>query len=79
MFWLCTEANNAKMTSLNLLGIEHEHIAQVSLNTILHMQAKVIMQDKEGQVGTSQAPKQSNNPPKKQAMKLDKGKDKVII
>lgn len=31
------------------------------------------------QVGTSQNPKPQNNPPKKQAIKVGKGKDKVIV
>lgn len=35
--------------------------------------------EKEGQSGTSQAPKQTNNPPKKQVIKLGKGKNKVIV
>ena len=35
-------ASNPKMTSLNLLGIEHECIALVSLNAITRMQAKAI-------------------------------------
>ena len=37
------DAANRKTTSLNLLEIEHGHIAQVSLNTIMHMQTRAIM------------------------------------
>ena len=56
------DAINPKMISLNLLGIECGCIDQVSFNAIRHMQAKAITQElhkreKEGQVGTSQAPK----------------------
>lgn len=35
--------------------------------------------EKEGQVGTLKAPKQSDNPPKKQVIKLGKGNDTMII
>ena len=48
------------------------------------MQAKAIMRElrkrqREGQARTSQNPKPQNNPPKKQAIKLGKGKDKVNL
>ena len=64
------DATNPKMTSLNLLGIEHRCIAQVSLNVITRMQAKAITRElrkrqRGHQIGTSQAPKPQNNPPKK--------------
>ena len=56
----------------------------VSLNVITRMQAKAITRElrkreREGQVGTSQNPKPQNNPTKKQAIKVGKGKDKVIV
>ena len=78
------DALNPRTTSLNLLGIEHERIAQGSLNAITRMQAKAILQElhkreREGQVGMSQNPKPQNNPTKKQVIKVDKGKDKVIV
>ena len=78
------DASNPRTTSLNLLGIKHGCIAQVSLNTITPMQAKAIVRiaqegEREGQAGTSQTPKPQNNPPKKQAIKVGKGKDKVIV
>ena len=75
------DASNPKTTSLNLLGIESECIAQVSLNAITCMEAKAITQElhkreREGQARTSWTPKLQNNPPKKQAIKVGKGKDK---
>ena len=77
-------ASNPRIMSLNLLGIEHGCIAQVSINVITHMQAKVITRklckrERECQAGTSWTPKPQNNPPKEQAIKLGKGKDKVIV
>ena len=67
-----------------VLGIERGCIAQVSLNAITRMQAKAITRElrkreREGQAGTSQNPKSQNNPTKKQAIKVGKGKDKVIV
>ena len=35
--------------------------------------------EREGQAGTSQNPKPQNNPTKKQAIEVGKGKDKVIV
>ena len=35
--------------------------------------------EREGQAGTSQNPKPQNNPTRKQAIKVGKGKDKVIV
>ena len=75
-------ASNPRMTSLNLLGIEHGRIAQVSLNAITRMQAKAITRElrkREGQARMSQNPKPQNNPIRKQAVKVGKGKDKVIV
>ena len=48
------------------------------------MQAKAIMRElhkreRKGQVGISQNPKPQNNPTKNQAIKVGKGKDKVIV
>ena len=56
----------------------------MSLNAITRMQAKAITRElhkreREGQAGTSQNPKLQNNPTKKQAIKVGKGKDKVIV
>ena len=56
----------------------------MSLNAITHMQAKVITQElrkreREGQAGTSQNPKPQNNPTRRQAIKVGKDKDKVIV
>ena len=39
------DASSPKTTSLNLLGIECGHIAQVSLNAMTRMQAKAIMRE----------------------------------
>ena len=66
-----------------MLGIERG-IAQVSLNAITRMQAKAITRElrkreREGQVGTSQNPKPQNNLTRKQAIKVGKGKNKVIV
>ena len=78
------DASNPRMTSLNLLGIECGRIAQVSLNAITHIQAKAITwelhkREREGQAETSQNLKPQNNPTRKQAIKVGKGKDKVIV
>ena len=78
------DASNPRMTSLNLLGIECKCIAQVSLNAITCMQAKAITQEvwkreREGQAGTSQDPRPQGNPTRKQAIKMGKGKNKVIV
>ena len=78
------DASNLRTTSLNLLGIERGCIAEVSLNVITRMQAKAITRElrkreREGQARTSQNPKPQNNPTKKQAIKVGKGKDKVIV
>ena len=78
------DASNPRTTSLKLLGIKRGRIAQVSLNAITRMQAKAIMQElckreREGQAGTSQNPKPQNNPTRKQAINVGKGKDKVIV
>ena len=48
------------------------------------MQAKTITwelhkREREGQAETSQNPKSQNNPSKKQAIQVGKGKDKVIV
>ena len=76
------DASNPRMTSLNLLGIEHGRIAQVFLNAITRMEAKAITRElrkreREGQAGTSQNSKSQNNPTKKQVIKVGKGTDKI--
>ena len=81
---LFRSASSPRTISLNLLGIERGCIAQVSLNAITRMQAKAITRElhkrkREGQAGTSQNPKPQNNPTKKQAIKVGKGKHKVIV
>ena len=78
------DASNPRTTSLNLLGIERGRIAQVSLNAITRMQPraftrKLHKKERQGQAGTSRNPKPQNNPARKQAIKVGKGKDKVIV
>ena len=69
------DASNPRTTSLNLLGIKHGCIAQVSINAITLMQAKAITwalckREREGQARTSQTPKPQNNPIKNPAIKV---------
>ena len=40
---------------------------------------RVAKREREGQAGTSQNPKPQNNPTRKQAIKVGKGKDEVIV
>ena len=40
---------------------------------------EIAKREREGQARTSQNPKPQNNPTKKQAIKVGKGKDKVIV